>query len=118
MNIIYLVFSWGDSLAVISGMLFCIMHGLLSALMFYLVDCIQRRYMSRLVVEVSGILQTTPNLAISLLIMCVFFSGLPGTLKFSCEFLIFTGLFEASAYSVLIILIIANVLGIIGFSKS
>jgi NADH:ubiquinone oxidoreductase subunit 4 (subunit M) len=94
------------------------MHGLLSALMFYIVDCIQRRYMSRLVVEVSGILQVTPNLAIMIILMCVLFSGLPGTLKFSCEFFIFSGLIEASAFSTFFILIVANVLGLIGFSKS
>jgi NADH:ubiquinone oxidoreductase subunit 4 (subunit M) len=117
MNIIYLTLCWGDSLNVISGILFCITHALLSVLMFYLVDVIYRRYNSRSVVEVSGILQRTPNLAIAIFVMCVFFSGLPGTLKFTTEFYIFSSFFDISPFSCLFTFFIANCLGLIGFSK-
>ena len=117
MNIIYLTFCWGDSLNIISGILFCITHALLSVLMFYLVDVIYRKYNSRSVVEVSGILQRTPNLAIMIFIMCIFFSGLPGTLKFTTEFYIFSSFFDASPFSCFITFFIANCLGLIGFSK-
>jgi NADH-quinone oxidoreductase subunit M len=102
---------------VISGILFCITHALLSVLMFYLVDVIYRRYNSRSVVEVSGILQRTPNLAIAIFVMCVFFSGLPGTLKFTTEFYIFSSFFDISPFSCLFTFFIANCLGLIGFSK-
>jgi len=117
MNIIYLTLCWGDSLNVISGILFCITHALLSVLMFYLVDVIYRRYNSRSVIEVSGILQRTPNLAILIFIMCIFFSGLPGTLKFTVEFYIFSSFFYFSPFSCLFTFFIANCLGLIGFSK-
>jgi len=117
MNLIYLVFCWGDTSAILGGILFCITHGALSGLMFFLVDCIQRRFNSRSVVEISGILQLTPNLGIGIFIMCILYSGLPGTLKFSCEFYIFSGLFEISPILTIFVFFIANVLGLIGFCK-
>ena len=117
MNMIYLAFCWGDTSAILGGILFCVTHGALSGLMFYLVDCIQRRFNSRSVVEISGVLQLTPNLGICIFIMCVLYSGLPGTLKFSCEFYIFAGLFEISPTLTMFVFFVANVLGLIGFCK-
>lgn len=117
MNMIYLAFCWGDTSAILGGILFCVTHGALSGLMFYLVDCIQRRFNSRSVVEISGVLQLTPNLGICIFVMCVLYSGLPGTLKFSCEFYIFAGLFEISPTLTMFVFFVANVLGLIGFCK-
>ena len=96
MNLIFLTFCWGDSNAILGGILFSATHGALSALMFYIVDCLQRRFNSRNVVEISGVLQITPMLGIAIITMCVLYAGLPGTLKFTCEFYIFCGLFELS----------------------
>ena len=118
MNLIYLVFTWGDTNAILGGILFTVVHALLSALMFFIVDCIYRRYLSRSIVELNGILQVTPNLGIGIILMIVFFSGLPGTIKFIVEFYIFTGFIEISMISAFILIFIANVFGLIGFSKS
>jgi NADH-quinone oxidoreductase subunit M len=85
--------------------------------MFFLVDCIQRRYNTRVVSEISGILHTTPNLGISILIMQILYSGLPGTLKFLSEFYIFSGLVSTSPLSAILIMYFANFFGLIGFSK-
>ena len=85
--------------------------------MFYLVDCIQRRYSTRIVSEISGILHTTPNLGISILLMQILYSGLPGTLKFLSEFYIFSGLLCSAPLSTILILYSANFFGLIGFSK-
>jgi NADH-quinone oxidoreductase subunit M len=117
MNLIYLTFCWGDSNAILGGILFSTTHGFLSALMFFLVDCIQRRFNSRSVVEIAGILQLTPMLGISTIIMCVIYAGLPGTLKFTCEFYIFCGLYEISPVLTISLFLVANVFGLIGFSK-
>jgi NADH-quinone oxidoreductase subunit M len=117
MNLIYLTFCWGDSNAILGGILFSTTHGFLSALMFFLVDCIQRRFNSRSVVEIAGILQLTPMLGISTIIMCVIYAGLPGTLKFTCEFYIFCGLYEISPILTISLFLVANVFGLIGFSK-
>jgi len=97
--------------------LFSATHGALSALMFFIVDCLQRRFNSRSVVEISGVLQLTPVLGISIIFMCVLYAGLPGTLKFTCEFYIFCGLFELTPILTILLFFIANVLGLIGFSK-
>ena len=117
MGIIYLVFCWGDILFIYGGVLFCITHAFLSSIFFFFVDCVNRRYNSRNIVEVNGILHITPNLGTLILFGCVLYSGLPGTMKFISELYIFTGLFEAAPLSALITIIIANFLGIIGFSK-
>lgn len=117
MNLIFLVFCWGDSYGVVGGILFCFMHAILSTLMFFIVDCVQKRFHSRSVVELSGILHLTPNLGITILIMCIFYSGLPGTLKFTSEFYIFNSLFEVSPATCCLVMFFANVFGLIGFSK-
>lgn len=117
MNLIYLTFCWGDTNAILGGVLFSITHGSLSALMFYIIDCLQRRFNSRSVTELSGVLQINPLLGITVLIMCVLYAGLPGTLKFTCEFYIMCGLFELTPLLTIFIFIVANVLGLIGFSK-
>jgi NADH:ubiquinone oxidoreductase subunit 4 (subunit M) len=49
--------------------------------------------------------------------MCVLYAGLPGTLKFTCEFYIFSTLVEMSWASCILLLFIINVFGLIGFSK-
>jgi len=85
--------------------------------MFFLVDCVQRRYKSRLVSELSGIIHTTPNLGISVLLMIVLYSGLPGTLKFISELYIYSGLLESTPFVSIILLFGSNFIGLIGFSK-
>ena len=117
MNLIFLTFCWGDTNAILGGILFSATHGALSALMFFIVDCLQRRFNSRSVVEISGVLQLTPVLGLSIIFMCVLYAGLPGTLKFTCEFYIFCGLFELTPILTILLFFIANVLGLIGFSK-
>lgn len=117
MNLIFLVFCWGDTNAIVGGILFTATHSFLSALMFFIVDCIYRRYHTRSIVELNGILHITPNLGVAILLMCVFFSGLPGTIKFVTEFYIFSGFLEISVFSCFFIMFVANVFGLIGFSK-
>ena len=117
MNLIYLTLCWGDSYAIVGGILFCITHAALSTLMFFLVDCIQKRFNSRNLTEISGILQTTPNLGIIIIIMCILYAGLPNTLKFTCEFYIFSGLLETSIVFSAFVIFTANVIGLVGFSK-
>ena len=117
MNLIYLALCWGDNNLVVGGILFSITHGALSTLMFYIVDCIQRRYNSRSIIEVSGILHLTPMLGISIITMCIIYSGIPGTIKFTSEFYIFCNLFEITPTITIILFFITNVIGLIGFSK-
>lgn len=117
MNLIYLVFCWGDVNGVVGGILFSVTHAFLSALMFFIVDCFYRRYKTRSFVEINGILHFTPNLAISIFFMCIFFGGIPGTIKFVVEFYIFGGFLDISPFLCLFLMFISNVFGLVGFSK-
>ena len=117
MNLIYIAFLWGDSGSFIGGVLFCITHAFLSSMMFFLVDCIQRRYKTRIISEITGILHTTPNLGIAIIFMQILYSGLPGTLKFLSEFYIFSGFLNSAPFSLILLMYGANFLGLIGFSK-
>lgn len=117
MNIIFLTFCYGDSLLINGGILFCITHALLSSLFFFLVDCIYRRYKTRNITELQGILHITPNLGFFIFFSCILYSGLPGTLKFICEIYIFSGLLDTAPISTLILLYTANFIGLIGFCK-
>ena len=117
MNLIFLAFILGDSNIIFGGVLFIITHALLSTIMFYTVDCIYRRYKSRLIIELSGIIHKTPLLGLSSIFMCIIYMGLPGTLKFVSEVILFSSLFELSSFIVLILLIFSNVIGLIGFIK-
>lgn len=117
MNLIYLMLCWGDSTGVITVILFTITHGFLSALMFYVVDCIQRRYNSRSSLEITGIIHTTPNLGILIFLMCILYSGIPGTMKFVCEFYLFGQLLSISTIFTFLLLFFANFIGVVGFCK-
>jgi len=117
MNLIYLVFSWGDINAITIGILFSATHAFLSALMFFIVDCVYRRYRTRSIIEINGILHLTPNLGVSIVFMVIFFAGLPGTIKFISEFYLFTSFFEISPFMCVLLMFLANVCGLVGFSK-
>jgi len=117
MNLIYLAFVFGDGFFLIGGVLFCITHGFLSGLFFYLVDCIQRRYNTRSSYELSGIMHEAPYLAFFICIAVILYAGLPGTLKFVSEVYIFMGLFDVYPISTVFLIFGANFLGILGFAK-
>lgn len=117
MNLIFFLFCLGDIMAINIGILFSATHAFLSALMFYIVDCIYRRYHTRSLVSINGLLHVNPNLSIFIFLMTIFFAGLPGTLKYIVEFFLFIGFLEISPSLTFMFMLIANVLGLIGFSK-
>lgn len=117
MSLIYLTLCWGDGTAFLGGVIFCIAHAFLSCLFFYLVDCLYRRYQTRTVVSLFGVLHSTPNLGLGVLFGVILYAGLPGTLKFICEMYIFLGLVDASPLTCIILLYGANFFGLIGFAK-
>ena len=117
MNLIFLTFCWGDSYMIIAGIIFTTTHAFLSTLMFFIVDCVYRRFHSRSIIEINGILHILPNLSILIIAMIVFFSGLPGTIKFISEFFIFSSFFEISPIICFLLMFVANTIGLVGFSK-
>lgn len=117
MNLIYLTFCFGDTNAIWGGIIFCVTHAFLSSLLFYTVDCVQRRYHTRSIYDLSGINNSLPLLGTVIFFNCVFYMGVPGTLKFLSELYIFNGLLEVMPLSLLLMLVGANLLGAIGFCK-
>lgn len=117
MNLILITFLWGDACVVVCGFFFSAVHAVLSSLMFYLVDCVYRRYHNRSTTSVSGIFTLFPNLGCTIFFMVVLFGALPGTAKFACEFYIFSTLVASSPVSCLFIMFILNFFGLVGFSK-
>lgn len=117
MNLILLCFCLGNSYIILCGILFCITHAFLSALMFFVVDCIYKRYHSRSITVVTGIMHNTPKLGILIFIMIIFFSGIPGTLKFLVEYNLYSYLFEISHLLTIVLIFFVNFVGLIGFCK-
>ena len=68
-----------------SLVLFIIVHGLLSTLMFLLVDIIQKKTQTRNVVELSGVVINFPKAKNLIWFIILLFSGFPLTVKFSVE---------------------------------
>lgn len=83
-----------------------------------MVDCIYRRFGTRSIIEISGLFNYLPQFCCFVILMVLFFTGLPGTLKFTVEFYLFSGILDFSIIGVCIILLITNILGLIGFSKN
>ena len=117
MNLIFLIFLWSSNKAIVPAILFIFMHGILSSLMFYIVECIQKRLKTRSSMEVYGLLNMYPNLSIVIFLMCLLYSGLPGTLKFSNEIYLFTYIFSISPALFLIIIIVCNFISVLSFLK-
>ena len=116
MNLIMILFIFGNTNLLSTGILFVVTHALLSGLMFYVVDCVYRRFGSRSIVEVHGILNLCPNLAVIIILMQLCFVGLPGTVKFLVEFNLVTGLLWSFPRTTIFLMLI-NIIGVIGFSK-
>lgn len=117
MNLIVICFLFGYSPIVSVGVIFCFMHAILSSLMFFLVDCIQRRYQSRQTAEVVGLINSSPNLGLSVIFMVLMYLAIPGTLKFSCEFMLFCYLSDISFVLFFLVLVSASTIAPVSFAK-
>ena len=117
MNLILVTYLWGDSFITVCGFFFSAVHAFLSSLMFYLVDCVYRRYHARSTFSVTGIFTLFPNLGAVIFLMLVFFGGLPGTVKFACEFYIFSAVLSSSFLSCFFLMFVLNFFGLVGFSR-
>lgn len=118
MNLILITYLWGDSFITVCGFFFSAVHAFLSSVMFYLVDCIYRRYHVRSVFAVGGLFTLFPNLGLAIFFMLILFGGLPGTVKFACEFYIFSTVLSSSFLSCFFLMFVLNFFGLIGFSKA
>lgn len=118
MNLIFLGIIWGNTSIMLGSLYFIYTHAFLSSLMFFLVDCLQKRYNTRNVTSLCGVMHTTPNLAIAIFLMIVIFSGIPGTMKFVSEITIFSSLNQFSPFFCFFLILIMNFFSMVGFCKS
>lgn len=114
--ILYLLISYQNTLDY-SLILFILIHGWLSTLMFFLVDIIQKKTSSRNIVEISGLAYKFPELKFIIWFIIVIFSGFPLTVKFVIEWSILGNLVLQSQQFVMVIFLLLIVLGVTGFAK-
>jgi len=84
----------GNSFFWISGFAMMISHALLSSNFFLLIDSITRRFKTRILPEISGIIFYLPSLYFVTLTLLVLFLGFPGTLFFIAEVIFFSALLD------------------------
>jgi len=96
----------GYSYLFIAGFCMLISHAFLSTNFFFLVDCIGRRYKTRLVTEISSISLLNPKLFLMILINLLIFLGFPGTLFFIAEVLFFLFVLDFMPILALVLLVL------------
>lgn len=114
--ILYLLVSYQNVLDY-SLILFILIHGWLSTLMFFLVDIIQKKTNSRNIVEISGLAYKFPEIKFIIWFVLIFFSGFPLTVKFVIEWAILGNLVLQHQVLVMVIFFTLVVLGVVGFAK-
>lgn len=100
-----------------SLILFILIHGWLSTLMFFLVDVVQKKTSSRNIVEVSGLAYTFPEIRRIIWCILLLFSGFPLTVKFVIEWQILGCLSVQSTNVMVFVFVIVVVIGVGGFAK-
>lgn len=115
----FIVMFWGLKQTYVDKtyLLFVIIHGLLSAYMFFLVDIIQRRYKTRNLSAIIGINIMSPQLTRHIWFLIFVFSGFPLTAKFVVEWNFFCLLSNYGLTLFLAVTFIVNVGGVVLFSR-
>lgn len=80
-------------------------HVYLTVLLFFLNHCIYKRYNSRQLSTMQGIINSSPKLGIIIIITTFLLIGFPLTIKFFIEFLLFFKFFNFNSFFFLIIII-------------
>lgn len=118
MNLILIGFTVGTLAVVKSVSLFILAHTLLSTMFFLHSDSLYRRFGSRSTLVVRGLFQNTPMFAVTLFTGCLFFAGIPFTLKFSVEVYVFLQLWGFSTTTLVLIVFVCNWFGLVSFMKN
>jgi len=114
--ILYLLLNYQNILDY-SLILFILIHGWLSTLMFFLVDIVQKKTSSRNIVEVSGLAYTFPEIKLIIWFIILLFSGFPLTVKFIIEWEILGNLILQANELFILTFFVIVVVGVAGFAK-
>ena len=117
MSLIVMFLVFKQILLVHTCILFVILHGLLSAYMFYMVDIIQRRYKTRSLQYIRGINLAFPELTKYIWFLVLMFGGFPFTIKFFIEWALACLLISMGKFLLILILFFVNFLGTVFFCK-
>jgi len=117
MNAIYLIFVLNDATIINVGLVFLFTHGILSSLMFFLVECIYKRFNTRNLYKIYGVSTLFPNLSLGIWAMLLLFFGFPGTLKFYLEIQLCIFLLNYDFIFTFIFIFIFIFLNVIGFAR-
>ena len=118
MNFLCIPILWNDVFGETLTALFITTHCLLSCIFFLYIDVISKRFNTRVTSQISGLSHTMPTFSFIIFISWILFSGLPYTVKFLLEVGIFSTLYLYNQLITILVLIIMNVVGLIGFSKN
>lgn len=116
MNIILLNLFFFSNKIVIYVLLFCVMHTSLSGIFFVLSDLIYKRYNTRCTYSIKGSLDYYFVLSVVLFLSVLLFNGIPFSLKFNLEFILFLKLLNFN-FLLLLYFMTIQILFIIFFSK-
>lgn len=97
---------------------FVVFHTFISALFFWIVDCIYRRYGSRILYNISGVINLFPNLGSIIIVATYLFIGLPFTIKFSIEFFLLKNLLNFNIIILILLCFFVNFLSVVFFFKT
>lgn len=97
--------------------MFVLVHGLLSALLFFLIDQIQKRYYTRNLVSIAGLSYICSFLSIIMWYALLIFRGFPVFIKFFLEWELLNLLFEHYSIFGVLIFFIFTVFAVLGFAR-
>jgi NADH-quinone oxidoreductase subunit M len=95
-----------------------ISHAIISSSFFLLIDAVTRRFKTRLITEISGLVWLVPNLYLIILLFLVTFLGFPGSILFISEILFFLFFFDINFNITLILLVLIYLINAICFFKN
>lgn len=97
--------------------LFLLVHGVLSALFFFLVDQIQKRYQTRNLVCLSGLAYKLPILHVIIWVSILVFRGFPIFIKFFIEWELLAVLLTTFNVGGFLLFLLINMYGVLGFCR-
>ena len=117
MNLILYLMAGSQNIIDYGLILFILIHGWLSTLMFFLVDIIQKKTKTRNIVELSGVGSLSNTIKLIIWFIILLFSGFPLTVKFMIEWQVLGSLIICSPHTQLFIFLVVALFGVMGFAK-
>lgn len=118
MGFMLIIFLFNNYFNFIYFLYFIIFHTMISGVFFYIVDCIYRRYNSRINYNISGLININPLLSTIIVLFIFIFIGIPFTIKFYIELFFLKILFNLNLIFFFNFIFFAQYISIIFFFKS